>query len=525
MAFSIGELSASIGFDDRAFKAGLARTQAGIRQLDGNIKSTSQGASLNVNKLSNAFQALAIQATGVNPAIARVGSVLSSFAVGGAVTAGVLLGLAALSKAWDHFTAEAKKAREETQRLIDKYKEAAALRAAGGQGQLDKQQLERDRMGLVPKITDAQDRLRGAAEGSRDAFAASVELETLKKRFNELGTAINSVTAEIEAGAPAFGGIAGPGGDPIPSAQDIAERMARRLTGADPEAGGIVDDFMGRTFARGGGAANIDAGPANFGTADSGFAGSATGVAPQQSTLSKAGGALKDFGGAVLGILSALNPWQILLDAIGRALGDFLVNMTPIIEILAAALMPILKALFPVFKLLAVAATYVGQVFFTMIGLVAKAWGNLIKGLGKFLDAIPFLGDFGLIKAGNALIDLGNGFGEASSELGKARKDINDLEWKDALDPLTEAANETAGALRNVPEGFKIALHTFQATTGVAMGGLGGKFGATSVAHYGDVYIDAQSQPAAEVYQAWLREQARQQARGGGGGYESRGEG
>ena len=88
------------------------------------------------------------------------------------------------------------------------------------------------------------------------------------------------------------------------------------------------------------------------------------------------------------------------------------------------------------------------------------------------------------------------------------------------LDDLADSARRTSEALRNVPSGFKIALATFNATQGVAMAGVGG---AASVAHYGDVYIDAQSKSPPVVYQEWLREQARTRVRGSGSGYENRG--
>jgi len=183
--------------------------------------------------------------------------------------------------------------------------------------------------------------------------------------------------------------------------------------------------------------------------------------------LSDVGAKMKGMAGAVGGVLSALNPFAFIMESVQRAFGDFLVSMTPIIEVLASALMPILKALFPILKLVVIAATYVGQVFFSIAGGVAKAIGWLIKAIGKAIDALPFVSGKSIIKAGEAMLDLGSGFFESVGELGKARDEIKDMEWQEATDgvnKLGEAANETAAALRNVPAGFKVNAARFRFT-------------------------------------------------------------
>lgn len=205
----------------------------------------------------------------------------------------------------------------------------------------------------------------------------------------------------------------------------------------------------------------------------SGFTGPDNPQAPHDSRIDGILSGLGDFAKSIGGLLSALNPWKILLDAIGHALGDFLANVGPIVELLADAFMPILKALFPIFKLLAVAATYVGQVFFTIADGVSKALGYLIKGIGKAVDKLPFVSGKGIISAGESLIDLGNGFGEAADELGDARDEIKDLEWKDAADAVTglgDAAAKTAEMLTNVPEIWNVQLGRFRALQAAAGG-------------------------------------------------------
>lgn len=273
--------------------------------------------------------------------------------------------------------------------------------------------------------------------------------------------------------------------DGLPSVKDIATgaeiaaaNQARSFAGDTlPDAKRADADFYAEAKRRFGD--QIQA-PAPEAARPSAFVGSAGG-AEAASTFAKVVESLKGFGSAIGGVLSALNPWKFLLEAVQRALGDFLVNMTPIVEILAAAFMPVLKALFPIFKLLAIAATYVGQVFFTIAGGILKAVGYLVKGLGALIAKLPGVGDFGLKKAGQAMIDLGNGFSEASSELGDARDKIRELEWKDAVDPLKEASDEAGEAvkkmaegLRNVPEIWNANLARFRAAVsagGAAVGG------------------------------------------------------
>lgn len=187
---------------------------------------------------------------------------------------------------------------------------------------------------------------------------------------------------------------------------------------------------------------------------------------PQGGALAGVVDTLKGFAGAVGGLLSALNPLSIIAQAVGHAMGDFLTNMTPIVELLGSALTPILKALFPIFKELAVAATYVGQVFFTIADGISQALGYLIKGIGKAVDALPFVSGKGIIKAGDALINLGKGFGEASDALGDARDDIKALEWKDA----TDAVKKFSEALTNVPDIWDVNLARFDALRAAAGG-------------------------------------------------------
>ncbi len=133
-------------------------------------------------------------------------------------------------------------------------------------------------------------------------------------------------------------------------------------------------------------------------------------------------------------------------------------------EILGKALAPILKALFPVFKLVAIAATYIGEVFFKVAGWINTGIGKLLEGIGKLLNKLP--GSIGnpLIKAGEAMQAMGQGFDDGARALREGREQLKDLDWDDALAKVGDTANKVSEELTNMPQGFKIAAHRFNAT-------------------------------------------------------------
>lgn len=131
MALTIGDLTAHMGFDDADFKAGVARTQAGIKTLDGNLKTVSASAALNTNKLRIAFGALATQVTGVNPVIARLGDTLGVFAFGSLFVSGVLIGIAAIGFAWKQLTKDSREIEARIDEQIKKFKELALQQKFG----------------------------------------------------------------------------------------------------------------------------------------------------------------------------------------------------------------------------------------------------------------------------------------------------------------------------------------------------------------------------------------------------------
>jgi len=125
-----------------------------------------------------------------------------------------------------------------------------------------------------------------------------------------------------------------------------------------------------------------------------------------------------------------------------EVLGETFETLKPVIEslmepfriigqVLGKALASILRALFPIIKSMAIAFTYVGQIFFKVAELISKAIGYAVYGIGKAIDAIPFVSAKSVIRAGQSLINVGEGFGQAYKDLGEAREEIKGLELPD----------------------------------------------------------------------------------------------
>jgi phage-related protein len=156
-------------------------------------------------------------------------------------------------------------------------------------------------------------------------------------------------------------------------------------------------------------------------------------------------------------IMAIINPLlQAMADMVGMILEPLLpliqlisTVLTPVFQvigtILGSVLAPILQALFPVFKLLGLIVTGVAIVF-------AKAWNAVASAINW---ALGWLGvHVNLINEG--------GLQEAWDQL------IN-MTWEGAMAQAqnAQATNEATEALRNVPEGFKIALARFSAAQGI----------------------------------------------------------
>lgn len=179
---------------------------------------------------------------------------------------------------------------------------------------------------------------------------------------------------------------------------------------------------------------------------------------------------------ALAPVIEALAP---LVIAVAKVFALLFTAVSPILE----ALVPLLGALFPVFQAVAIAATYVGQVFFTVaegilrvVAFFVDAVGSVIKTLGNIINAITPFANPGnpLVRAGEflqrfagGLRSTADGFGEAVDALGEARKKIKDIVWDEALGKvgkLGDAAQAAAESVFNLPNAYKLLnFRRFQA--------------------------------------------------------------
>lgn len=109
----------------------MGRVQQSINRVD----TASKSAGLSTGRLSNQFAGLAAKIAHVHPVLGNLSNTLLDFAVGGAVTAGVLLGVAAIAVAYDQITKGARKAKEENDKLIASLERTLKLKGFGPGGE------------------------------------------------------------------------------------------------------------------------------------------------------------------------------------------------------------------------------------------------------------------------------------------------------------------------------------------------------------------------------------------------------
>lgn len=171
---------------------------------------------------------------------------------------------------------------------------------------------------------------------------------------------------------------------------------------------------------------------------------------------------------ALAPVIEALAP---LVISVAKVFAALFIAITPILK----AMVPLLGAFFPIFKMVAIAATYVGQIFFTVaegllrvIAFFVDAVGTVIRALGKIINAITPFANPGnpLIRAGEwlqgfakGLRSTADGFGEAVDALGKAREEIKAIVWDESInkvDKLGEAAQTASESIFNLPNAYKL---------------------------------------------------------------------
>lgn len=162
------------------------------------------------------------------------------------------------------------------------------------------------------------------------------------------------------------------------------------------------------------------------------------------TAVTSAGGFLKSsfesLKGGALDLLSNFSPVGLISKVVATAmekLGPAIKALQPVIEVLANVLaaiaLPIIKALFPVLKALGIAFTFVGEVVFRVAQGFLLVIGNVVKTIGKLIDALPFVSGKGIINAGEALLNQADAMGDAARAMQDARDTLKGLQIPDEI--------------------------------------------------------------------------------------------
>ena len=126
-------------------------------------------------RLTNVVQTLAIQATGVNPLMGRLGSTLGMFAFGSVLMTGVLAGLAAVAVAWRKIGEDARIAEERLADAVARIRErgeAERVAAMGGEAAADQLEVAKELQRVLREQAEARERLTRAEAGVAAAAGA-----------------------------------------------------------------------------------------------------------------------------------------------------------------------------------------------------------------------------------------------------------------------------------------------------------------------------------------------------------------
>jgi phage-related minor tail protein len=206
-----------------------------------------------------------------------------------------------------------------------------------------------------------------------------------------------------------------------------------------------------------------------------------TGIAILRESVYQAGRAVLEFGtsqlnNAVSGVASmaaqftpaglAAYALSSALEAIRPFVEALLLPIRIFGEIMALALVPVLRLLFPVIKAVAIVFAYLQEGVNRVVGGILWAAGKFVAGLGKLINAItPFASPGNpLIRAGEAILKTADNFFDAADEIAKKRKELENLNFNDALEKTSQAADRLSESLLNAVQGFKANPYRFAAT-------------------------------------------------------------
>ncbi len=186
--------------------------------------------------------------------------------------------------------------------------------------------------------------------------------------------------------------------------------------------------------------------------------------------INLAGAALDLLQSAALDVAEQFTPLAILAKLVSSFLEPVMVGLQALLlplqivaRIFGTLLLPVLKILFPVFKYLAIAATYVGEVFARISSAILRAIGSLVRGIGNLINKLPGSPGDPLVKAGQAMLDLADSYTRTADDLARARDELRDLTFEDAMDQVNGLAKAARDASQNIPQIFKTMSKVFEA--------------------------------------------------------------
>jgi hypothetical protein len=181
------------------------------------------------------------------------------------------------------------------------------------------------------------------------------------------------------------------------------------------------------------------------------------------SQLAKNGASFAAAGPQALAFAAAMKVAAGFFSVVGPAIEALMLPLTIAGEILGALIVPVLRILWGPLKLLGIIVSYLGQAVAKVAEWITTAIGLLVRGIGRLVNKLPGSPGDPLVKAGQAMLDLGKQFKNAGDEIAKKRKELEGLSFEDAMDRASGAVDRFSEAMLNAVEGFKIERFRFAA--------------------------------------------------------------
>jgi hypothetical protein len=217
---SLANLTVKIGADLTELNRGLADAGKGVNDLGNKVSGTGSSLSGNLTaplreasraagehhialgRVNGALERLASEALGVDSKVGRLSTTFLEFGIGGAVTGGVLAGLAAIAIAWDKVTEssrESAKATEEAIKSLTSLRDQQRLGSSKGTSAREAEKagtelsFVQDDLDAARKLLKLQREIGGDAAGGETAK----EVARLEKRQAELRDIISAHEIEL----------------------------------------------------------------------------------------------------------------------------------------------------------------------------------------------------------------------------------------------------------------------------------------------------------------------------------------